>query len=178
MINNLVSFLSSWADDPLGMLHFLLALLALIVGPAIFLTRKGTQIHRFSGYIYTSSMVLLNVSALFMYQLTGGFNLFHFFAIMSLATIVPAFWSIRKGIVTGEKKYYYRHAHFMAWSYYGLMMAGISETITRQFPQILPAAGDWSAFLLFLAVLLPVSAYFTFSLVNSTVPRVYGEHVS
>src|SRR5947209_7125942 len=71
----------------LGMFHTGCGVLALILGAWIFLARKGTRAHVRAGWAYVGSMACLNVSALGLYNLTGGFNAFHALALFSVATV-------------------------------------------------------------------------------------------
>jgi hypothetical protein len=83
-------------------------------------------------------MVLLNVTALMIYDLTGRFGPFHVAAIISLATVaagyLPAFRRRPRGAWVPL------HATLMAWSYVGLVAAFASEILTR-----LPGFGFWPA---------------------------------
>ena len=84
-------YILTWSDGPIGRTHLYSALFALLAGPALFLLRKGTQIHRLIGYGYALALLTLNLTALLIYDLTGGPNLFHGAAVASLATLIPAY---------------------------------------------------------------------------------------
>ncbi|MEO0578019.1 MAG: DUF2306 domain-containing protein, partial [Pseudomonadota bacterium] len=103
-----------WSDSWVGQGHFVLAAIALILGPLIFTQRKGTAMHRGFGYAYLTAMLVVNVTALTMYDMTRGPNLFHFFAVVSLGTITPGLIAILRGSLTS-------HYFFMSWSYFGLL---------------------------------------------------------
>ena len=52
-------------------------------------SKKGcTNLHIKIGYTYAISMLILNVTALMIYDLFGGFGPFHVFAVISLATLI------------------------------------------------------------------------------------------
>lgn len=55
--------------DLLGLTHTATATAALLLGPAVFFRRKGDRTHRRVGYAYVASMVILNVTALAIYDL-------------------------------------------------------------------------------------------------------------
>lgn len=78
------------------------------------------------GYSYVIAMILLNVSSFFIVNF-DGFSLFHFFAILSLATvlagIIPA--------IMRKKNWFPMHFYFMSWSVVGLYAALWSEIGTR-----------------------------------------------
>ena len=73
--------------DVSGTLHYGSALAALALGAAVALARKGTRSHRWLGRAYLAAMLLLNFSALTIYDLFGGFGVFHW---MALARV---FWA-------------------------------------------------------------------------------------
>lgn len=115
--------------SPVGQLHLASAVVALAAGAWIVLRPKGTATHRRVGWIYAFSMLLLNVTALLIYRLTGSFGPFHIAALFSLATliagIIPA-WRRRP-----VDKWLDHHYFWMAYSYLGLLAATVAETATR-----------------------------------------------
>ncbi len=115
--------------DFLGLGHFSMALLALLSGAVVVLNRKGTRFHRWCGRLYLAAMVALNVTALAIYDLFGGFGPFHAFAIFSLGTIgMGAQTAWRRRPRNGWME---AHAYWMTWSYVGLLAAAVSESATR-----------------------------------------------
>ena len=104
----------------------------------LLMSPKGTRRHRQIGWIYAVSMLLLNVTALMIYKLFGGFGPFHVAAIVSLGGLVPAVISARKAKsarlardLVARGRWVERHYHWMTWSYVGLCAAAVSETATR-----------------------------------------------
>jgi uncharacterized membrane protein len=69
------------------MFHTASGIVALILGARIFLVRKGTRAHVRAGCGYVASMACIAMSALYLYDLTGGFNTFQVLAIFSLAML-------------------------------------------------------------------------------------------
>lgn len=114
--------------DPFGLAHAIIGLAALLAGLLVLLRPKGSAFHRLRGAGYVVAMVLLNASGLAMYGLNGRFNLFHVFALVSLATLaagwVPAL--LRRP----AQRWHERHAMYMAWSYVGLVGAFASELVS------------------------------------------------
>ncbi len=110
----------------LGGFHTLTAVLAMLTGAIVVLNKKGTVFHKRIGYIYVVNMLLLNLSSFFIINF-GGFSIFHFFALVSLATIfggmIPA--------MRRTKNWYGYHFYFMSWSVVGLYCAFWSEVGTR-----------------------------------------------
>lgn len=114
--------------NTLGGFHTICALLALASGAAVLLRKKGTRGHRRLGWVYVCSMVALNVSALMIYRLFGGFGPFHVGAIFSLVSVVAgAIPAIRRRPAHWMELHY----AWMAWSYVGLCAAAVSEVGTR-----------------------------------------------
>jgi uncharacterized membrane protein len=111
----------------LGAAHFAAALAALALGLAVILEQKGTMTHRMIGGGYAVAMILLNVTALGIYRLTGHITPFHLLALISLAILaraLAAVWRRRTGwLVT--------HYYSMAWSYVGLLAAASAEVAAR-----------------------------------------------
>lgn len=118
--------------------HIGTAVSALVFGLCVLVTRKGTRLHKQLGYAYFFNMLGLNISALFIYRLTGEFGPFHASALASLVTLIagfiPAFLRLPHG------RWLELHYELMNWSYVGLVAAGASEAATR-----LPAAPFWPA---------------------------------
>jgi len=113
----------------LGWVHTAAAIASLAVGAAILLRGKGTRSHRQLGWAYFAAMVLLNVTALAIYRLTGTFGPFHIAAILSLASVtagvIPA---VRRRPATTWVE---RHYWWMTYSYLGLIAAAVAEVTTR-----------------------------------------------
>lgn len=110
----------------IGWFHTICAVLAMIFGAAVIFRKKGTTNHKRLGYVYVSSMVLLNISSFFIINFKG-FSLFHFFAIVSLITVLA-------GIIPAmlrTKNWYPMHFYFMSWSVVGLYAAFWAEVGTR-----------------------------------------------
>ena len=114
-------------DHPLGWLHLGTALLALATGTAVAAMRKGTPRHLLLGRVYLGAMLLLNGTALSLYELTGRANPFHFFALVSLASLTAGVTAARRRRPGWRRM----HARSMLWSYVGLLAAAASEAIVR-----------------------------------------------
>lgn len=114
--------------DPFGVVHGLFGLLALACGLGVFLQRKGTRSHRLWGYGYVCSMILLNLTALAIYDLFGRFGVFHYAAVFSLLTVLAA---IVPAMSKRPAAWLELHAMFMSWSYVGLVAAFVAEIAVR-----------------------------------------------
>jgi uncharacterized membrane protein len=115
--------------DGLGLVHSLFGIAALLLGLLVLLCRKGTRYHRRIGQGYVLAMVLLNATALMIYDLYGRFGPFHVAALVSRATVVGGF--IPAYLQRPRATWMRHHAAAMCWSYIGLLAAFVSEIATR-----------------------------------------------
>lgn len=110
----------------IGFLHLLFSIISMITGLIVILNTKGTKFHKKVGNVYVVNMLLLNISS-FSISNFNGFSIFHFFAIVSLITILAGMYPVLKRSENWLQKHYY----FMAWSVVGLYCAFWSEVGTR-----------------------------------------------
>ena len=110
----------------IGYVHFFFSVIAMITGLVVIFRTKGTQSHKRIGYVYVSSMLSLNITSFFIVNF-NGFSIFHFFAIVSLVTIIGGMYPAIKRINNWINYHYY----FMSWSVVGLYCAFWSEVGTR-----------------------------------------------
>ena len=114
-------------EDPIGWLHLTSAWAALLLGGVVAMMRKGSPRHRWLGRSFAATMVVLNATALAIYDLTGRPNMFHLFAVISLVSLGAGWFAARRsGPVWREV-----HARSMLWAYVGLLAAAASEFIVR-----------------------------------------------
>lgn len=119
-------------SSPLGLIHLISAIIALITSVIVISSTKGTGFHKKIGLIYVLSMLILNVTALFIYELSGGFNAFHFFALLSLFSIFGGmYFPLFK---RNSKDWVINHLEVMSWSVLGLYAAFSAEISVRFFP--------------------------------------------
>ncbi len=114
--------------DVLGTLHFATALTAMSAGAIVIALPKGRRAHRAAGWVYAIAMLLLNGTALLIYDLFGRFGPFHFAAILSLLTVVMGLLAARR---RRPRPWVAHHAAWMSWSVVGLYAAAASEISTR-----------------------------------------------
>jgi len=110
----------------IGYLHLLFSIISMITGLIVILNTKGTKFHKRVGYVYVVNMLLLNISSFFISNF-NGFSIFHFFAIVSLITILAGMYPVLKR----SKNWLQKHYYFMAWSVVGLYCAFWSEVGPR-----------------------------------------------
>ncbi len=137
-----------WVRSPAGAAHLGAASLALVLGAVVFLRRKGDRAHRAAGALFSAALLAVNLSALSMYAMSGGFNMFHALAILSLAALVPGVVMIYVYKRTRNSEHLATHAECMAWAYYGVAGAGFAQAISRG---AAPEIGSGSAWLIIFA---------------------------
>jgi uncharacterized membrane protein len=130
----------------MGYLHVAAAVAALLAGLEIVRRPKGTSRHRLTGRLYLLVMAAVNVSALTTYEQSGSFGAFHWLALVSLATLSLGVAPMLGGAPSVRSVHL--HAHFMSWSYAGLVAAGTSQ-LTSHIPGF---ASPWTVPLTSLAV--------------------------
>ncbi len=113
----------------LGWIHTIFGLIALSAGTAVILLKKGTRLHRTLGHVYFNGMLALNITALFIYNLFGGFGPFHWLALISLITLVAGMIPVLFRWPT--KRWVQVHAGFISGSYVGLVAAFAAEITSR-----------------------------------------------
>lgn len=112
----------------LGTLHLVLAITALLTGAAVACRSKGDQRHRTLGYIYSASLLLVNLSALSVYEESGEPGPFHILALVSLVTLISG---LIPALLRRPANFWLNfHAYFMSWSYTGLVAAGVAQIAT------------------------------------------------
>jgi len=111
----------------LGIAHLTSAVVALALGAIVVLERKGTPTHRLIGAGYVLAMLIVNVTALCLFRLTGRFEPFHALALVSLATITQGVLAA----VRRRDRWLHTHYYCMAWSYIGLWAAACAESVIR-----------------------------------------------
>jgi len=115
------------AQGAFALIHVWAALVALPSGLAVVLLRKGGALHRCIGLVYVFAMLALNLAALAIYHLTGHFDLFHGFAILSLIfTLLGLTMPIFR-----PSNWRLRHARWMSWSVLSLLGAALNEAAIR-----------------------------------------------
>jgi len=102
--------------DGTGLVHTIASFVALILGTWVLWVKKGGKLHKQLGYVYALSMAVVLITCFFMYNLFGGFGIFHFFALISSATLIAGMVPIFR---KRPKHYISLHFNFMYWSVIG-----------------------------------------------------------
>lgn len=122
-----------------GLIHLIVSIIALITGLLILITTKGTKTHKQTGYVYSVSMILVNLTAFMIYKLYGKFGIFHWFAIISCLTLFAGLYPV---LTKKSKNYLLTHFTFMYWSVVGLYCAFMAEIFSRLPKIILTETGE------------------------------------
>ncbi len=114
--------------DVIAIAHVGAAVAAIGIGIAVFAVPKGTTRHRALGAAYAGLVIMLDLAALSLHR-EAVFGPFHVLAILSLATIGGAV-----GLMIFTKQpptVVAAHAFMMAWSYAGLLAAGMGQLVVQ-----------------------------------------------
>jgi len=111
----------------LGLFHAVIGTVAVVMGAVVLFNKKGTPRHKRLGRIWVVAMLLLNVSALSIYNLFGGFGPFHWAALASLSALAAGFYPA----LVRPEGWRVRHEFYMSWSYVGLLAATGAEITSR-----------------------------------------------
>lgn len=104
------------------------AIAALTFGAVVACRPKGDRKHRITGYFYASSLLLVNVSALSVYDDLPAMGPFHVLALVSLITLTAG---ITPAVLRRPVSWWLDlHGYFMSWSYVGLVAAGFAQLVT------------------------------------------------
>jgi uncharacterized membrane protein len=122
-----------------GSIHLIASVIALITGLFVLVTTKGTRRHKQVGYVYSISMILLNLTAFMLYNLYGKFGIFHWFAVISCLTLFAGLYPV---LTKNSKNYLLTHFNFMYWSVVGLYCALMAEIFSRLPKIVLTETGE------------------------------------
>jgi uncharacterized membrane protein len=117
-----------------SILHLATAVAALATGAVVLLAAKGTSFHKTTGYAFALSLLLTNLSAACLYNLTGAFNFLHVFIIISLFSLAYGLWPAVRRRSPG---WYSQHVRGMTGAALGVWAAGFTELTIRVLPGII-----------------------------------------
>lgn len=134
--------------------HLIAALLAIATGAVVFMLPKGGKRHRLWAYTYVNSMlvttgVVIFVPATALQFGASGWGFFHLFiAVGGISSLIGIFALIRWK-KTGNLAWLRNHQIRFAFSYAGLLMAGLSQLATNPrfgFVETMTATKFWVVF--------------------------------
>jgi uncharacterized membrane protein len=124
----------------LGWIHTFFYVMAMIAGAMQMARRKGTPSHTCRGNVYFLSMLIANVTALFIFQedaifrsgkppvIGPGFGFFHWLSVIALALVL-----LGRVAASRQRHAFFAYAHpiSMILSYWLILGALINEAFTR-----------------------------------------------
>ena len=121
-----------------GLIHFIAAIFALLLGTLVLILEKGTQKHKLIGKLYALTMLVVLTTAFMTYRLFGTWGIFHWTAVISSLTLICGLVPI----LTKKPAQHYISLHFsfIYWSVMGVYGAFVSETLVRM-PKVVVASG-------------------------------------
>ena len=109
--------------SPIILIHFLFALLAIVVGAIQLALKKGTVVHKTFGYVWVLAMAVICLSS-FQIKTVMPSGIFWGFSPIHLLSIWVLF-QLTRGIYFARKQNIARHRQCMLYTYVGgLMIAG------------------------------------------------------
>jgi len=129
--------MTALVHSPISVIHLLATLLALFTGTGSLLATKGTQRHRWLGWAYVGSMVLVLTTAFGIYTLFGRFGIVHWGAVGSAVALLIGTGSLALRAVV--ERWWQWHYLGMGTSVTSLYAALAGESIYR----LLPANYFW-----------------------------------
>jgi uncharacterized membrane protein len=113
---------------PLGWVHFLASLVAIVTGAAVLVRPKGTAVHKARGRICAVAIVVTSLTALGIYRV-GGFFFAHWFGVAAL--IITAVGVTAAHFRIPRFGWIHLHLTCMVASFYILIGGGVNEIFLR-----------------------------------------------
>ena len=131
--------ITKWVHSIAGVFHLVTAVVGLLTGAYLLLTAKGTKLHKRIGYVFSAALVIVNVSALFIYDFNHGKpSVFHYLIIVSMFCLLYGLYPmVKKTTTRGRIK---QHFKGMIGAALGLWAAGATEYFVRELANGLNAA--------------------------------------
>jgi uncharacterized membrane protein len=117
-------------------IHLISAIMAMLVSAVVLIIPKGTPIHKRIGYVFAVALLTVNISAAFMYNLTGSLNFLHAFILISLLSL---FYGMGAAMRRKSKNWLDKHIKGMNGAALGLWAAGFAELTVRVLPGFMNA---------------------------------------
>ena len=120
---------------PIIYAHATLALLAVLIGLYIFLTKKGTKQHRILGRIWVTVLIIVSLTAIFIQAINPGqYSLIHLLIPWTIGPLIYSIWNIKKFKKTRIERYKFAHMYSMIGVYVGaLLIAGAFTLMPGRF---------------------------------------------
>ncbi|NVK57873.1 MAG: DUF2306 domain-containing protein [Alteromonadaceae bacterium] len=125
--------LSNWIHSTVGGVHVFASFTGLAAGAWVIIGKKGTKLHKYTGYAFVTSLLLVNVSAMFIYDFNQGSpSVFHLLVPVSLFFLAFGMYPMLFG---KKPRALNRHIIGMSAAVYGLYAAGATEYFVREIAQ-------------------------------------------
>lgn len=112
-----------------GLIHFTSASIGLFLGLGILFLRPGSKTHKIAGYIFIPTLIIVNLSALFVHEMGMRFGPFHYLIPFSLFFL---FLGVRPLFTKMERKRKLKqHIKGMVGAALGLWAAFFAELVAR-----------------------------------------------
>lgn len=108
-------------------IHVASVLVSYVAAYFVFIRPKGTKDHKVVGKIYALFMLVGSFTSLGIYKATGGINIFHFLALVTISSVLAGCYSIVRYKNSGEAKWLVKHYFHMAYSFMGLNLAALAQ---------------------------------------------------
>ncbi len=153
---------------PLLIVHVAAAMVAIASGAAVFALRKGTRWHRRIAYVYVAAMIVTTsvvafVPATILPFGKSGWGFFHLFILVGFVSSVLGVFGLVQWRRTRQRRWLRMHQIRFAFSYAGLLMAGLSQVATNaRFGIVtdLEPAAFWISFSISNGAILAVAMFF------------------
>ena len=123
--------IDNWVHSVIGGIHFFAAILGMTTSLYIFIAKKGTKPHRLVGYVFVASLLLVNISSLFIYDFNDGQpSVFHFLIPVSMVFLL--YGTIPMFFTRFSKNKLAKHIVGMNGAAIGLWAAGATEYFVRE----------------------------------------------
>jgi uncharacterized membrane protein len=123
--------ISKWIHSTAGAFHVVMAITGLFTGAFLLLNAKGTKLHKAIGYLFSAALLIVNASALFIYDFNDGKpSVFHYLIIVSIFCLLYGLYPMfKRPFVPGRIK---QHLKGMTGAALGLWAAGATEYFVRE----------------------------------------------
>ena len=123
--------ISKWVHSTAGAFHVVMAITGLFTGAYLLLAAKGTKLHKGIGYLFSAALLIVNVSALFIYDFNDGkVSVFHYLIVISMFCLIYGLYPMfKKPFIPGRIK---QHLKGMTGAALGLWAAGATEYFVRE----------------------------------------------
>jgi len=121
----------NWVHSTQGMIHFVASIIALATSLFVIFAKKGTKIHKQIGVVFSIALVLVNLSALFIYDFNNGsIGPFHYLIPVSIFFLLYGWLPMLKK--KKSPQYMNKHIIGMIGAALGLWAAGATEYYVRE----------------------------------------------